>query len=216
MTTGAIENIGADLGGIINGDITIINADCIGIDARVGIAVSIKNCSFGIMTLVATAPITFIIEDTIVRDYFNLVHSIPGSTLNLRNFKVGFEIDPGIGSNNPNFISGFKNVLVWNSFINNSYSLLSPGTDPALYIDTCETILIKDSVLNNIDDVDTQTGTALSVVQIDSAVLVSAKIIHTSVMGGVLAIDSLGLITVDTFSQYSQQPNGAGVTINPL
>lgn len=216
MRTGAIENIGADLGGIIDGDITMLNIDASNISSSAGVAVNIKNCTFGTITLFATAPIVFIIEDTRVNDSFNFGHTVVGSTLNLRNIKVGFEIDPIFGSNDVNYITGFKNVFLWNCFINNAYSLQVPGTDPSLVIDSCENILIKDCVINNIDDVDAQTGAALSVIQIDDSVLVSAKIIHTSVMGGISAIDSLGPITVDTFSQYSQQPNGGGVTINPL
>lgn len=217
MIVGAIENLGSDLGGIVNGGITITNADCGNLVTFAGADVNIKNCTFApFISLTSTAAITIIIENTRVSDNFNFTATIAGSTLNLRNFEVGWEIDPIFGSIQPNFIDGFKNVLVWNSYINNSYSLQSPGTDPALYLNQCENILIRDSVLENIEDVNTQTGTALSVVQIDPSVLVGTKMIHVSVTGAVLSMDAVAPVTVDTFSTYDQQPNGVNITINPL
>ena len=215
MSVGGIENVGTELAGVVNGDLTLLNVDFSTVIRHVGVGVNIKNCTGGTIQLYATANIPFIIEDTRITDWFQF-DGFGGNTLNLRNFKAGWDIDPTFGSTSPNAISSFKNVLMWNCYINNSYSLASPGSDPALFIDLCELILIKDCSINNIDDVNTQTGAALSVIQIDPSLVVSAKIIHTSIMGGALAIDSPAPLTVDTFSTYTQSPNGGSVTINSL
>lgn len=214
MVVSGIENPGTEIQGVVNGDLTLTNIDFNTLVRFVGANVTISNCTGGSISIVSLVTSTILIENTKISDIIE-ISSDGTSALTIRDLIVNTEFS-GSGSSLPNLIEGFKNVFIWNSFINNSQSILFPATDSGFYINSCEVILIRDSVITNIDNVDTQTGTALNVLQIDDSVLTSAKILHTSIMGGTLGLDSPGPISVDTFSTYIQQANGVNITINPL
>jgi len=214
MFVGGFENVGVDLpGGSGGGSVYIENVDANTIDKTTTSTVAIKNCTFGVLTITSSVQNIYI-SDTKISNYIYM----DGGTLVsafLKNVRIGEDAQFNLlGSIQENYIIYFKQVELWNCYINNSNSISNPGNYANVLTDN-EDILIRDCVIENVDSLTAQTGAAAFVLNIDGLIN-TCKIINSSIVGGQGGIFASVPTAVDTFSTYIEQSNDPNITINPL